>query len=389
MRFDIIRYYLYTVFGKFLFFLPIQVIFFKDSGLSMTEIFILMSSASLAVILLEIPTGAIADYLGKKISIVSGIISQAVACFIFFQGNHFWIFLLAYLFWGLGSTLMSGADVALLYDILNTNKKTELFKRIRANSQMVALISTASGAIIGGIVASYSLSYTYLLNGISLILGLIVVSTISHKEIKDKKRTGYRKIIKESFEIIRKNSLLIFLFTYSALFITVIKLIRPSSQLYFQISGLPLHLFGLAMAYLFIIRAIAAKNINFFEKVFKKKIYWAFSFIMVASLLIISSFAFKLGFLVLGLVFMGMPIINTLVENDALKATPKDKHSTILSFKNQFRNFLGIMAGPIYGLSIDKFGFQSSSMYLSIFLAVVFVFLLINIDLSQRKKQFS
>jgi len=386
MKFDVIKYYTYVSLRFFLFFLPIQVIFFKENNLNMTEIFILMSLASLIITLFEIPTGAIADYFGKKISIISGLLSQSIACFIFFAGSNFWYFLIAYFFWAVGSTLMSGVDVALLFDILHTNKKTELFKKISATSRILALISTSIGAVIGGIIASYSLAATYFITGVAMFLCVVVVLSIKHKEINNKKEKKYFKIISDTFKIIKKNKVLLFLFIYSGIFITVIKLIRPSSQLYFELSGLPIGFFGVAMAYLFLIRAVAARKIDLFEKIFKNKIYWVMSLIMVSSLLIISFFAFKLGFLILGLVFIGMPIINTLIDHDALSITPKDKHATILSFKNQFFTGIGFFAGPIYGFSIDKLGFQQSTLWLSVTLIIIFTITLINIDINKYKK---
>ena len=46
--------------------MPIIVIFFKENGLSLTQIMILQSVYSLTVALTEIPSGYFADFFGRK-----------------------------------------------------------------------------------------------------------------------------------------------------------------------------------------------------------------------------------------------------------------------------------------------------------------------------------
>ena len=50
--------------------MPIIVLFFKENGLSLFEVMILQSVYSLTVAITEIPSGYIADYFGRRKSII-------------------------------------------------------------------------------------------------------------------------------------------------------------------------------------------------------------------------------------------------------------------------------------------------------------------------------
>ncbi len=54
--------------------MPIIVLFYTANGLSMQEVFILQSVYSFTIMALEIPTGYLADLIGRKKSILSGCI---------------------------------------------------------------------------------------------------------------------------------------------------------------------------------------------------------------------------------------------------------------------------------------------------------------------------
>lgn len=70
---NILRYYAYSVLSNLLFFLPIDIIFFKERGLDLEQIFLIQTLFSVGVIVFEVPTGIIADHFGRKKSLLLGI----------------------------------------------------------------------------------------------------------------------------------------------------------------------------------------------------------------------------------------------------------------------------------------------------------------------------
>jgi MFS family permease len=103
-------------FQVFLVIIPVAVPFFGSYGLSMQDVFSLQALFGLVVLITEVPSGYVADLLGRKNTLVVGAIVAALghSCLLFAEG--FWTLALFEAFLGISHSLISGADLALLYD---------------------------------------------------------------------------------------------------------------------------------------------------------------------------------------------------------------------------------------------------------------------------------
>ena len=68
------RYKALAVVGFTPFMLPIIVLFWQDCGLDMVQIFWLQTLFAIAVVVLEVPTGMVADRMGKGTSLLLGML---------------------------------------------------------------------------------------------------------------------------------------------------------------------------------------------------------------------------------------------------------------------------------------------------------------------------
>lgn len=377
MNSNIYKYYLYAAISNFLFFLPIVYIFFQDNGLSLTQIFIIEAIFSVGLVLFEVPTGAVADYFGKKTSLVVGSIIWVVSCVLFSFGSGFYMFTFAYLIWALGAAFLSGADTALLYDILHKDNQKEHFKKYQGNAKFIGLVSISIASIIGGYISSFSMRYTFVASAIAFFVMFLILISIKHKEDEKEEQESYTQIIKNSFSIIRKSSTLLWLFFYSALFMVIFKLTQPSTQIYMNLANLDIKYFGFASAFFFIIAAIASKLTNGFEKKFQKYSYLILSILMILSTYLVSQFVFKLGFLIFGILFFATSINSIIVQHEVLENSPKSKHSTILSFNNLFDRLMFVIIYPLWGFGMEKLGLTNTFFYASLLTLVVILILMI------------
>ena len=113
---NVYRTLLVGFFQVFLVIMPVAVPFFASFGLSMKDIFALQALYGFVVVVTEVPSGYVADVLGRKNTLVVGAVLAAIghSCLLFAEG--FWTLALFELFLGLAHSLISGADLALLYD---------------------------------------------------------------------------------------------------------------------------------------------------------------------------------------------------------------------------------------------------------------------------------
>ena len=103
-------------FQVFLVLMPVIVLFFESRGLTLPEIFLLQAWFAAVVLIMEAPSGYLADLLGRKRVIVTGTFFLGVGQSVLLFAEGFWQLALFESCLGLGLSLISGADLALLYD---------------------------------------------------------------------------------------------------------------------------------------------------------------------------------------------------------------------------------------------------------------------------------
>ncbi len=110
--------YLFNFLKSLQFFGALAVPFYLHRvGLSYFRMFLLEAIFSFCMIVLEIPTGVVADKFGRKASLFFVSLSIALAFFIYGFSVSYGILLIAEVVCALGLSLLSGADRALIYEL--------------------------------------------------------------------------------------------------------------------------------------------------------------------------------------------------------------------------------------------------------------------------------
>ncbi|MDR1981317.1 MAG: MFS transporter [Tannerellaceae bacterium] len=196
MKRNLFALYLIKLSKWFTLVMPVIVLFYEDHGLKLQDIFILKSVYSITAVILEIPSGYLADIWGRKRCLITG-------CILFFTGyvcysltGTFSYFILAEILLGCGQTLVNGADSALLYDTTVAHGKESVYLRYEGRITMIGNFAEAIAGIIGGFIAVYSLRLPFY--GQSLIAFTGIPAAFMLKEL------GSRKSIRSPFsEIMR------------------------------------------------------------------------------------------------------------------------------------------------------------------------------------------
>ena len=94
----------------------IWVLYLAYCGLNLAEIGLLEGIYHATSILCEIPSGAVADLLGRKRSMVLSRVCIAVSCMLMLFSGSFGLFALSFIVQALGNNFNSGSEEALVYD---------------------------------------------------------------------------------------------------------------------------------------------------------------------------------------------------------------------------------------------------------------------------------
>lgn len=149
------RFYAFQFLTNLQLWLPIWVLYLRDlRGLSLAQIAAMEALFWLVIVAAEMPTGAIADRWGRKLSLLLGAASNALAVLIFGVATGYALLLLSYLVWGISMTLTSGANTAFVYDTLAALRREREFTKVwgRAQAWMMAagLLASLAGAPLAG-----------------------------------------------------------------------------------------------------------------------------------------------------------------------------------------------------------------------------------------------
>ncbi|MBN2829994.1 MAG: MFS transporter, partial [Candidatus Cloacimonetes bacterium] len=140
----------YRVLSSLMIIGPILVPFMLWKGLSYSQIMLLQSISAISVFIFEVPTGAIADKVSRKFSLVISEIICVTGLSFYVIFNSFFMFALAELLFGLGMTFASGADSAILYESLVKLDKRKEYQRYEGNAASYIFLTQALGSVISG-----------------------------------------------------------------------------------------------------------------------------------------------------------------------------------------------------------------------------------------------
>ncbi|MFS8099570.1 MFS transporter [Lentzea alba] len=127
---------------------------FADSGLSDSQITVLLAIWSTTAVVAEVPSGALADRFSRRGCLVASGVLQAAGYAVWVVFPSFYGFALGFVLWGLGGALESGAFEALVYDALAANGDEDQYVRLNARVDTIELIAQVPVAVVATVLFS-------------------------------------------------------------------------------------------------------------------------------------------------------------------------------------------------------------------------------------------
>lgn len=112
---NIRRILAYQALTNFSLFLPVWIVFLHaDRHLTLAQIYLIAGVGWIVQATADVPLGAIADAVGRKVTIVSGTCLLTVGLALLAVLPGFLGMAAGYLFWAIGTAAVSGTDMAML-----------------------------------------------------------------------------------------------------------------------------------------------------------------------------------------------------------------------------------------------------------------------------------
>ena len=161
----------------------VNTLFLLDAGLNLFEVFLANGLFSAGMVLFEIPTGVVADTVGRRASFLLGAAVLALATVgyvvMYEVGAGIVGFAIVSTFMGLGFTFYSGAVEAWLVDALASTGHQGTLDEVFARGQIVTGAAMLVGTVGGGLLGQIDLAIPYITRaGLLVVLVAVAVAAM-------------------------------------------------------------------------------------------------------------------------------------------------------------------------------------------------------------------
>jgi len=373
------RTYLSLEFGNTLaasFIWGINTIFLLDAGLSNLEAFAANAFFTAGMVLFEVPTGIVADTVGRRASYLLGTVTLTVTTLLYVL---LWQLEAPFAAWaavsvglGLGFTFFSGAVEAWLVDALSATGFTGDLEAVFGRAQTVGGVAMLTGSVAGGFIAQVTnLGVPFVLRAIVLIAMFALAFALMRDVGFEPKRGGgvFREMrliagasIQYGWRVAEVKWLMVSSVFLGGIGIYVFYALQPYLlELYgdpeaYGIAGLVAAIVAGSQ----ILGGIAAPWIRrrFHRRTSALLAATAASTMALALIGLLDEFWAVIGMIVVwGLLFAATMPIRQAYMNGMI---PSRQRATILSFDSLMSSSGGVAAQPLLGRAADVSGYASS-----------------------------
>jgi MFS family permease len=378
--------YALAFFHTFMLIVPVLVPFFQSKGLSLAEVFYLQAVYAAAIVLLEAPSGYFADVMGRRLALIAGAAAHGLGYLWLNFADDFFSLIIFELILGFAMSMLSGADLALLYD-----SEKALAQEDQEHAPGVAhlvftkSIAEGSGALLGGVLAMWSFDLMVLMQSLTawICLALALLITEPPQENDDSTDTTDKKrnvvSFKEIWQHVAKGDpvlrlVFIALPMYNLVSINVTWLVQP----YWDNMGLSLALFGALWCAQSITVAIATQCGFALEK--KKGAVFALLVIGILPMAGVFGMAMIGGWIGLALgfvLFFCRGLYQVILVNALNRRIPGKFRATVNSLNSLLFRFGFIVTGHGLGFVADHYGLSAALGLIGVGSALAFVLIML------------
>lgn len=383
---NIRQFIAFRVFFNARFYYPVFTILFLDFGLSLEQFALLNAVWAASIVLLEVPSGALADMIGRRNLVVFAavlmVIEIALLCFVPRENidTVFIVFLINRILSGAAEAAASGADEALAYDTLKKEGMADNWGQVLEKQMRIQSIARIGSLVIGAAVydptllqwvidrigfqttisQNITLRFPLFLTLIFALLAL--VSTLRMREItiteKQRQRRLSPALIYQAFVVtlqagrwILQSPFALMIICTGLVFDSIIRMLTTMNSQYYRVIDLPEATYGFigsAMAILgIVIPLVALKLVQHRSPAFN---FGLMSILTMAGLVGVTGVVPVIGLLPIILLSSVMYLLRFFISHYLNRITSSHQRATVLSFKGLAFNLAYGLMGIAYSL---------------------------------------
>lgn len=187
----------------------INTLFLLDAGLSIQSAFLVNAAFTAGMMIFEIPTGVVADTVGRRRSLLLGSLTLLAGTAWYWQlwDSHgpFSMWIVSSLVLGLGFTFQSGALEAWVVDALAARDDHEALDEVFSAGGQVTGVAMLVGSILGGVLGQFDLGLAYVVRGVLLWAAFVLIYFVVRDEGFEARPLQLRHLKRETGDILRSS----------------------------------------------------------------------------------------------------------------------------------------------------------------------------------------
>ena len=370
---------LITFFSSLYLYGHVGTLYLQARSLNLLQASSIWSVIVLTIFVAEVPTGIVADKIGRKKSIIMALFLQVAGELFYLFASSYLAFVAIAILAGVGFAFSSGCVEALVYDSLPENAREERMKQAMGLNGAAYYLAFFFAPILGTLLVPRFTLDRFLaavfLTACSVFMALLVAFTL--EETNGEREVGETAvtILKNGFDCIRGNRFLLWLVGVSVFTATFAGTLSSLYQPYFAAFDLTARAMGIASAVGALLAVGLQKNIFRFEQLVGKRAAFTVSVLLpgfgylLLALAASPAVAFAAFLLTYGTATMKGPLLSS-YQNGAI---PKKIRATVLSFINMVVSLYAAVIGLLMGWLADwhvSLPFWLAAMLILLFAAV-------------------
>ena len=371
---NITKLYLFSFLKMSLFPMAIITLFWKDHiGISLTQILLLQGIFSVAMVVMEYPSGCLSDRIGYRAALnlasMLGIIGWGIYSF----ADSFALVLVAEIILGISFSFISGSDSALLCESLKADEKEHHYARHEGRMNGFGQSGEACGAICAGLLYATAPLLPFFIQVAVWLLAFMLTRTLVEPQRELKLPMGH---FAEAWHSTRYALLKNRLLRYTILLNVVLGmasfypvwLIQP----YMQDGGVPIAWFGPIWAAANVSVALSAlASYRSHLKLGDRHMALLFIMLIIAGYLGLGLVGGLWGFVFYYLLTCMRGLRGPMLLNHAQQEIPSANRAGILSLQSLAFRLSFVCTGPLVGMLADSVGIQQTFLLLGCVFALV------------------
>lgn len=236
-----------------IFWYAIEKLFMSSIGFTDTTIGLMVTLYSAIMLLIETPSGIVADRWSRKGMLIAASVVIMASSFIAGISHSVPVFIVSSLLWGVYFALYSGAYDSIVYDtLMEESGHAKRFDFYLGRVRMYDSIALVAGSLIGGTLASAAnLRLPFFMSIIPSALAIVALWKFREPVLhKSKPHTSTSKQVRDTFRAVLRSKAALPIVAINVLLAVILQFYYEFDQLWLIALSAPTILYGITNAFL-------------------------------------------------------------------------------------------------------------------------------------------